>query len=73
MILLIILEEILLENIRQNDDIKRFAIGKKELKTPAFADSTTIYIVSSSSLAHLEIQPINFEKATDIVLHSIVF
>ena len=31
-----------LENIRQNNDIKGIVIGKKELKTSAFADDKTI-------------------------------
>ena len=66
MILYIIFSKIFLENIRQNNGIKSIAIGKKELKTSAFADDTTIHIGSNASLAHLETQLINFEKATDI-------
>ena len=66
MILYIIFSKIFLENIRQNNGIKSIAIGKKELKTSAFADDTTIHIGSNGSLAHLEMQLINFEKATDI-------
>ena len=66
MILYIIFVEIFLENIRQNNGIKVIVIGKKELKTSAFADDATIYIGSSSSLAHLKTQLMHFEKATDI-------
>ena len=65
-ILYTIFAEIFLENIRQNNGVKGIVIGKKELKNSAFADDTTIYIVSNSSLAHLEMQPMHFKKATDI-------
>ena len=64
-ILYIIFAEILfLENIRQNSGIKDIVIGKKELKTFAFVDDIAIYIGNKSSLAHLEIQLMNFD--TDI-------
>ena len=66
MILHIVIVEIFLENIRQNNGIKGIVIGKKELKTSAFVDDTTIYIGSNSSLTHLETQLMHFEKATDI-------
>ena len=66
MILCVISAEIFLENIRQKNGIKGIVIGEKDLKTFAFADDTTIYIRSNSSLAHLETQLMHFEKATDI-------
>ena len=66
MILYIIIAEIILESKRQNNDIKRIAIGKKELQTTTFADDTTVNIGNNSSLAHLEMQLMHFEKATDI-------
>ena len=53
MILYIIFPEIFLENIKQNNGIKGIVKDKKELKTTALADDTTIYIGSNSSLAHL--------------------
>ena len=53
MILYIIFAEIFLENIKQNNGIKGIVKDKKELKTTALADDTTIYIGSNSSLAHL--------------------
>ena len=71
MILYIIFAEIFLENIRQNNGIKGVVIGKKELKTCAFADDTTIYIGSNSSLAHLETKLMHFEKATDVKYNKI--
>ena len=46
--------------MRQNNGIKGIVIGEKELKTYAFADDTTIYIGSNSSLAHLETQLTHF-------------
>ena len=66
MILYIIFVEIFLGNIRQNNGIKSIVIGEKEPKTPAFADDTTIYKLSNSSLAHLKTQLMYFENATDI-------
>ena len=67
MILYIIFAEMFLENIRQNNVIKgTVVIGKKELKTSAFANDTTIYIGNNSSLTHLKMQIRHFEKATDI-------
>ena len=66
MILYIIFAETPLENVRQNSDIKGIVIGKKELKSSAFANDTTIYIGNNSSLAHLETWLMHFEKATDI-------
>ena len=66
MILYIIFAKIPLENVRQNNGIKGIVIGKKELKTSAFANDTTIYIGNNSSLAHLETWLMHFEKATDI-------
>ena len=61
MILYMIFAEIFLENLRQNNDIKGIVIGKKELKTSAFTDDTTICIGSNSSLVHLETQLMHFE------------
>ena len=46
--------------------MKGIVTGKKELKNSAFADDATIYTGSNSSLAHLEMTPMHFEKATDI-------
>ena len=68
MILYIIIAEIFLVNIRQNNGVKGFVIGKKELKTSAFADDSTIYIGNNSSLAHFETLLMHFQKkkATDI-------
>ena len=66
MILYIIFAKTPLENVRQNNGIKGIVIGKKELKTSAFANDTTIYIGNNSSLAHLETWLMHFEKATDI-------
>ena len=63
MILYIIFAEIFLENILQKNGIKGIVIGEKELKTSNFADDTTIYIGSNSSLAHLKTQLIHFEKS----------
>ena len=42
MILYIMFAETFFENIRQNNSIKGIVIGKKEVKTFAFADDTTI-------------------------------
>ena len=66
MILYIIFAEIFLENIRQNSGIKSIAIDEKELKISAFVDDTIFYIGNNSSLAHLEMQLMQFEKYTDI-------
>ena len=66
MILYIIFAKTPLENVRQNNGIKGIVIGKKELKTSAFANDTTIYIGNNSSLAHLETWLMHFEKVTDI-------
>ena len=60
MILYIIFTEIFLKTMRQNSGIKGIVIGEKELKTYAFADDTTTYIGSNSSLAHLETQLTHF-------------
>ena len=65
MFLWIIFAEIFLGNIRKNNGIKGIVIGENELKTSTFAADTTIYIGSNSSLAHLEMQLMYFEKATD--------
>ena len=65
-ILYAVLAEIFLEDIRQNNFIKGIVIGEKELKTSVFADDTTIYIGSNSSLTHFEKQLMHSEKATDI-------
>ena len=66
MMLYIISTKIFLEKIRQSSGIKNIAMGGNELKTSAFADDTTIYIGKKSSLAHLEMQLMHFEKTTDI-------
>ena len=66
MTLYIAFPEVFLENIRQKNGIKAIAIDEKELKTFAFADDTIIHIGSNSSLAHLEMQLMHFEKASDI-------
>ena len=66
MFLCIIFAEIFLENIRKNNGIKGIVIGENELKTSTFAADTTIYLGSNSSLAHLEMHLMYFEKATDI-------
>ena len=42
MILYIMFAETFFENIRQNNSIKGIVIGKKEVKTFAFADDSTI-------------------------------
>ena len=65
-ILYAVFAKIFLEHIRQNNFIKGIVIGEKELKTSVFADDTTIYIGSNSSLTHFETQLMHFEKATDI-------
>ena len=65
-ILYAVFAEIFLEHIRQNNFIKGIVIGEKELKTSVFADDTTIYIGSNSSLTHFETQLMHFEKANDI-------
>ena len=69
MILYIISEEIFLEDIGQNNGIKGIVIGKKELKTSAFDDDTTMNKGNNSSLADLEMQLMHFEKTTDINLN----
>ena len=51
--------EIILENMRQNNSLKGILISEKEVKT------SVIYTVNISSLIHLEMQLIHFEKVTD--------
>ena len=66
MILYIIFAEVLLENIRQNHNIKGIKIGQKEIKISAFADDTVVYIGDNKALKHLQKQLNIFEKATDV-------
>ena len=56
MILYIIFAEVLLENIRQNHNIKGIKIGQKEIKISAFADDTMVYIGDNKAPEHLQKQ-----------------
>ena len=53
-------------SIRQNNGAKGIVISKQELKTSAFVDDAIIFLGKNSSLAHLEMQLMHFEKVTDI-------
>lgn len=66
MILYIILAEVMIENIRQNRNIKGITISQKETKISAFADDTTIYIGENSSFTYLQAQLQDFERFAGI-------
>ena len=66
MILYIILAEVMIENIRQNRNIKGITISQKETKISAFADDTTIYIGENSSFTYLQTQLQDFERFASI-------
>ena len=60
-IIYILLAEIIIENIRQNTNIKGIKVSQTEIKVSAIADDTTIYIGDNDSLIHLETQLQEFE------------
>ena len=66
MILYIILAEVMIENIRQNRNIKGITISQKETKISAFADDTTIYIGENNSFTYLQAQLQDFERFAGI-------
>ena len=66
MILYFIFTEVLLENTRQNKNIKGIKRDQREIKTSAFTDDTTLYWGDNKALKHLQIQLNLFEKATNI-------
>lgn len=56
MILYIIFAKILLENIRQNENIKGIKIRQNEVKTSVFTDDTVVYLGDNNAFKYLETQ-----------------